>query len=127
MNPKLQVIYDQIPKVVCKGLCYGACGPVPATGAERDEIHALTDRRVKTEPELFKDEPPRGIRILKSTEDGTCLYLKKNRCSVYAARPIVCRLYGVADGLRCQHGCQPDRPLSREEAATLIDRVKEVK
>lgn len=127
MNPRLKVIYDQIPSVNCKGLCYGACGPVPATAVEREDIRQLTGRRVKTEPELFVDQHPRGIKILKSTDDGTCLYLKKERCTVYAARPLMCRLYGVADGLRCQHGCWPDRPLSREEAASLVDQIKEVK
>jgi hypothetical protein len=127
MNPKLQVIYDKVPSVSCKGLCYGACGPVPATGPERDEIRKLTGRRVKTEPELFQNQHPRGVRILKTSDDGTCGYLKKERCSVYAARPIVCRLYGASDGLRCEHGCWPDRPLSREEAMELIDQVMGVK
>jgi hypothetical protein len=127
MNPRLKAIYDLVPHVNCKGLCYGACGPVPATAVEREDIRQLTGRRVKTEPELFVDQHPRGIKILKSTDDGTCLYLKKERCTVYAARPLMCRLYGAADGLRCQHGCWPDRPLSREEAASLIDQIKEVK
>ena len=126
MNPKLQVIYDQIPKVVCKGLCHAACGPVPTTASEREEIRKITGRRVKTEPQIFQDQK-HGPRILKTNEDANCLYLKKNRCTVYEARPIVCRLYGVADGLRCQHGCQPERSLSPDEAYVLIDQVHGVK
>lgn len=127
MNPKLKEIYDEIPRIVCKGYCDAACGPVPATTAEREEIQRVTGKRVKTDPNFFKKEDARGLKVLKTTEEGTCLYLKKARCVVYEARPIICRLYGVSDGLRCPHGCQPDRWLSKEEAATLIDRVNAVR
>jgi Fe-S-cluster containining protein len=127
MNPKLKEIYDQIPQVSCKGLCHGACGPVPATRLEREEIHKLTGRRVKTEPELFQDKRDNDVKILKTNEDGLCIYLKNERCSVYEARPIICRLYGVADGLRCEHGCWPERPLSREEAMMLAGLVRGVR
>jgi Fe-S-cluster containining protein len=127
MNPKLKAIYDQVPGVNCKGLCHGACGPVPATALEREEIRKLTGRRVKTEVDFFADKNAGDLKILKTDEDNLCLYLKKERCSVYEARPLICRVYGVADGLRCGHGCWPERLLSREEAMILSAAIREVK
>lgn len=86
MNPKLKVIYDQVPGVNCKGLYHGACGPVPATALEREKIR-----------------------------------------SVYEARPLICRVYGVAEGLRCEHGCWPEKVPSRMEAMILAGQIREVK
>lgn len=28
-------------------------------------------------------------------------------CRIYRLRPVICRLWGVADALRCLHGCRP--------------------
>lgn len=33
------------------------------------------------------------------TEDG--------RCSQYEIRPMICRLYGAAEGIECSRGCKP--------------------
>jgi Fe-S-cluster containining protein len=32
-----------------------------------------------------------GANILKHKEDGECIYLKENKCSVYNIRPSACR------------------------------------
>ncbi len=32
-------------------------------------------------------------RVLRRGEDGNCMFLKNNRCSVYADRPHICRTY----------------------------------
>ena len=36
-------------------------------------------------------------------DDGTCVYLKDGKCSVYEIRPRVCRDYGHSDALPCQY------------------------
>ena len=30
---------------------------------------------------------------MKKTKDGKCIFLKNNRCTIYAARPLICRFY----------------------------------
>lgn len=32
-----------------------------------------------------------GANILKQKEDGSCFYLKENKCSIHEIRPQVCR------------------------------------
>jgi len=32
-----------------------------------------------------------GANIIKQKEDGSCIYLKGNKCSIYKIRPQVCR------------------------------------
>ena len=32
-----------------------------------------------------------GMNILKKNDDGTCIYLKDSKCSIYSNRPQVCR------------------------------------
>jgi Fe-S-cluster containining protein len=53
-----------------------------------------------------------------------CPYLEDGRCSVYDVRPLVCRLWGLVDapGLRCEHGCMPERWLTRDDALRLVRR-----
>jgi Fe-S-cluster containining protein len=48
------------------------------------------------------------------------------RCRVYDARPIVCRLYGSVDELRCEHGCRPERLLSTSEARDVLRAAGEI-
>ena len=55
--------------------------------------------------------------------DLVCPYLERETglCEVYAARPLICRLWGVAATLRCPQGCEPERWLSAAEVEALID------
>jgi Fe-S-cluster containining protein len=50
-----------------------------------------------------------------------CPLLKAGRCSVYAIRPMICRLYGVTDEMPCPHGCTPERMLTEHQAMELMD------
>lgn len=117
MHPKLKEIYDALPHVMCKGLCHTTCGPVPAAKAERAEIAALSGHRVKT-----SGPAPDGIPMeILRTHKITCVYLVKQRCSVYAARPLICRVYGVAEGLPCKYGCVPDGVVPDLRVLEMID------
>lgn len=102
---KLQRIYDQVPEAGCKGLCTEACGIIlPQLGAEQarfDTAHRLHGLAS-------------GWR-----GDGSCNALIAGRCAVYADRPLICRLYGVAQGLLCAHGCQPVALVTRRRAEKL--------
>ena len=58
-----------------------------------------------------------GWTVLRSKEDGTCVFLDAEGCGVHADRPLVCRLYplgrhvdflGVEDFslMECEEGCR---------------------
>jgi Fe-S-cluster containining protein len=51
-----------------------------------------------------------------------------NRCSIYQARPFVCRLFGTADHerLKCPKGERPEQMLSAEEAEELINQFLKI-
>lgn len=53
----------------------------------------------------------------------TCGYLKDGRCIVYAARPLVCRLWGVVPEMPCQWGCTPARMLTSAEGRVLMQKA----
>lgn len=98
-------IYAKIPNIVCRGLCHGSCGPVPAT---HDEIAAIEQR---------------SIHVYGVTKDSTCTMLAAGRCTVYEDRPLLCRLWGVIPSMACPWGCVPDRWLTDEEAGSLLKQM----
>ena len=109
----LRELYAAIPAVGCKGLCYDQCTLIPIDPAERSAIEEHTGRRVKTLPKM-------DLLVMRTEADGTCRYLRRQRCSIYEARPMICRLYGAAEGLECPHGCRPLAVLSRDVVSGLL-------
>lgn len=111
---RLQAVYDKIPKIECKKKCSAACGPIALTKLEL--------KRLGPKPTFLP------LVALGRFIEWTCPYLDVNEklCSVYAKRPLICRLFGVADGLLCQWGCKPERVLSRAEVGVLFREVREI-
>jgi uncharacterized protein len=102
---KLEALYARIPDMECKGLCASvACEHIPMSQTERARLEAAVGRDV-TIPE---DAPL------------ICPALEAGRCSVYDSRPLMCRLWGAAEGLACPHGCRPADPVSRQDAIALM-------
>lgn len=108
MQQRLAEVYAKIPDIPCRGLCHGSCGPVPATHSEIAAIEKTTF-------------VPWGV-----TADSTCSMLAAGRCSVYADRPLLCRLWGVVPSMPCLWGCKPDRWLTDKEAAELLAEMASV-
>ena len=113
----LKQIYAVIPEMECKGLCTDQCTIIPMTGAEwrymgrADVPHSWLNLNLVHMPSSADVE--RGVHACPLlTEDG--------RCSEYARRPLICRLWGVADGLPCPHGCKPARRVRDSEAHMMI-------
>lgn len=93
LDETLDALWARVPNAGCQGLCADACGPIGMSEVERDRIR----RR-------------HGVVIEDAaTAPGTldCPALVGGRCSVYADRPMVCRVWGVIDPLPCPHGCLP--------------------
>jgi Fe-S-cluster containining protein len=106
---KLDALYALLPTVACKGLCTRACGPLPMTTIEAERMR--------------KADPQRRLPMIR--EDMTCDYLTPSgRCGVYAVRPLICRVYGTAKNLSCQHGCVPDRWLTPHEFLAIAQAVE---
>lgn len=102
-DERLQALYDQIPHIDCQGLCSDSCGPISLSVRERTRIERLAGRP------------------LSCGAGATCSMLTpERRCGVYAARPMICRLWGVARGLPCPYGCRPERVLEEDEAMKLL-------
>jgi Fe-S-cluster containining protein len=105
----LEAIYASLPKISCKGLCDHSCGPIGFTEIEAKRI----EKKVHRLPTLVEGE----LR---------CSLLVGGRCEAYAVRPLVCRLYGVAEHMMCPHGCTPSRYLTKEQAQNLLRKVEAI-
>jgi|ERR1700677_137878 len=92
----LQALYDQVPAIPdCDGSCWTTCGPIEMSDRERQRIREA------------------GLRITPYREalatggKFTCDALSSGKeCAVY--RPLICRLWGASEGLRCVYGCVPE-------------------
>lgn len=95
--------WEQIPAVSCRGLCADACGPIYASGREKQR---LREGWVRLVPRA------QALRELQTTGSYRCPALTQDdRCSVYADRPTVCRLGGAQRAMPCPYGCAPDAGL----------------
>lgn len=101
-------VYAQVPRIECKGLCFDSCGPIGMTPIEKFMLDNAAGHEVKTVGSL-------GLTCSALTAD--------KKCSAYEERPLICRLWGVAQGMICEHGCEildnDGKPLNFAEAAYL--------
>ena|SRR2546421_4656866 len=109
----LDALYAAIPHLDCKRLCQQSCGPIVMSRREWDRIEARRG----------------AARMYASAENRrtmVCPYLDaaSGACSVYAVRPLICRLWGVVKRMRCPWGCKPERWLSDKQARKLLRAVQ---
>ena len=103
-------IYAQVPDVACKGLCHGACGPVVTSSVEAD---SLRDNGINQPMPVT--HPVHGPLTCSHLDDA-------GRCRIYDHRPLICRLFGAVEGMKCPHGCRPKGGyLPDSKAAVLLD------
>lgn len=108
---RMKVVWSSVPKVHCKGLCQKECGNVPLLPVE---ALYLEQKLGRTFPEAVH-----GNRfVFKTLGDKVfCPFLTeisyRGRCSIYEDRPMICRSYGHdIDALRCEWGCEVERPMT---------------
>ena len=129
---ELREVWSLIPNIKCEGKCYGACTTLDFTSP----IEKKAVRSYRIERRLpyfeFKVLSPPSPEIAKHQAEGhepndgclTCPYLTaQKRCSVYDVRPILCRIYGVSEILRCPFGCQPERVLTVDESSLIMGKL----
>lgn len=116
---QLDAIYAELPTIECRGLCAIACGTMFLTDLEVRRLQAATHVKPRTVLKMLADGAPHTAR-----ERDRCIYLKNDRCSVYAIRPLICRAWGLVRLLSCMHGCLPARWLKDLEFARLAQKVE---
>ena len=117
-NKKLLALYSKIPEIECQGLCHQSCTIVPAAKIEIKRARARMGGKNPFNPINMAKDSHRDGKI------PSCAALKNKRCSIYTARPAICRLYGVAEGLKCPFGCEPKKKLTKQEAYDLIREIE---
>ena len=119
MNKRLEELFGQIPKFQCEEGCTECCGPVMWGKAEDQLINEwLSKRGMRKKKRYIKLDAS-----LVSRADLTCPYIQNARCQIYPVRPLICRLYGAVEELKCPFGCGPEKLLSREEADKIMHEV----
>lgn len=105
---RLKLIYADLPIVPCKGLCHYTCTVIPFSPVEARVIREV-----------------HGVILRFNEKTQRCSALVDKRCSVYDDRPLICRVFGVADGsMVCPHGCHPlPSPVTKEQVSALMDRI----
>jgi hypothetical protein len=112
IDAQLDALYAELPKLDCKGKCWHSCGPVLMAPGERARILREGGVKIPTYP------PERHGQLM------TCPAVKSHRCTVHTVRPLMCRLWGIADWMRCPDGCKPEGGwMSREEATRFFLRA----
>jgi Fe-S-cluster containining protein len=100
---QIAMIYARVPKMQCQGKCQQCCGPITYSEAEAQRLGVI-----QFDPETLTCE--------KLSADG--------RCSIYAQRPLICRLWGTVPSMACPHGCTPVRWLTEAEANRLVGEME---
>lgn len=119
MNPdkakrELKALYDELPHIECRGKCWDSCGPIEMSVIERRQVEAALGK-----PLAVTDGVNSCLTCNALTPLGTC--------SVYEVRPMVCRLWGMTETMRCPYGCVPEGGhLSDEEGFSLLGRALEI-
>ncbi len=93
---RLKDIYASIPDVPCTH-CHSCCGPILWFEPEELLIRDYLKTHHLTYIQWTKDEFER--------HQMRCPYLYNDRCRIYPVRPLVCRLQGAIQDLRCEHHC----------------------
>lgn len=100
----LDELYAELPAIDCQRKCESSCGPIAMSRGEWQRI-------IKR-----KGFEPRATSI-------DCPLLDRGLCSVYAIRPMICRLWGVIETMPCPWGCKPERYLSTREGYIYLARA----
>jgi Fe-S-cluster containining protein len=106
---QFEALYAQVPSIPgCKGLCHDSCGPVLASKWEAERIS-------------------KSAVVLERKDAEVCPFLTEdNSCSSYQHRPLVCRLYGTAEGFLCEHGCEVEHVIPDKQAREMLRRSLEI-
>ncbi len=93
MNNNREIIArlrERIPSFECVPGCHDCCGPVTTSSEEMSRLPVKSDADHEA-----------------ALNDFNCVHLGPNGCTVYAERPLICRLFGTTPQMACPNGCRP--------------------
>ena len=119
---RIDAILSTIPSFKCKEGCADCCGPIRLS---RLEYHRCVKVSGRTAQDVRRHMEK---NVKQKTYQCPLLDKKSNRCSVYAVRPAICRIFGTTKELSCPHGYAPDSAhiLSEEKAREILALVDEL-
>lgn len=124
IESELKRIYAQLPTIECKKQCTAYCTTIMLTELEHELILKAEGSVGPTEGYVMSDRAlTPGQPALMTRTCGLCPALKDGLCSVYDRRPLICRVFGLTQLLRCPFGCTPSRWLSERESKKLFMRM----
>jgi len=97
---KIRFFHERIPSFECKPGCHDCCGPVTASSEEMSRLPFVS--------EAIRDGALAAL---------SCPHLGPQGCTVYAERPLVCRLFGTTPRIPC--------PESRHPTVMLDERTEQ--
>lgn len=115
---KSKTNFDTVP---CIEGCSECCGPFPLSPMELAKISGYLESQGRVKPALIP-----GLNLPVDWEAGqplNCAFLVRGRCSVYPARPLICRGMGAVDSeqLIClAHRVQAKRLMPRRRFNKLL-------
>lgn len=120
-------IYGKIPELKCIEGCTECCGSTSSLEEEGEYVYPF-NRTLWSKIEarnIRKWLKKKGVkeRLVKNPLDP-CPYIENGKCLIYPVRPLMCRLFGVVDDLKCPY-VKPKFYLTSEEATKLIQMVYE--
>jgi hypothetical protein len=89
VRARIADLYDKLPVIECRGHCADACTAIEMSVRERLDLEGAIGQ-------------PCGV-----DGAGKCNALVNGRCSAYALRPFICRMWGVVESMPCPYGCKP--------------------
>ena len=60
---------------------------------EAEQISTNINQPISEFALKIEDKEPYVYEMAKTPEEGKCVFLKENHCTIYALRPLVCRFY----------------------------------
>jgi len=126
----IDAVYASLPKLECQRKCMACCQTFGMTGIELKRLQAVVGPLKTRKTRCYTENPLTFRGVLIGVQEvlhcRTCPMLQGDTCSVYAIRPLVCRIWGLTERTRCSFGCVPERWLTDEEAYAIAIRVQQL-
>jgi len=62
-------------------------------GIEAEQIAKITLQPISKFAVKIKGRAPYNYEMKKRAEDGKCVFLENDHCTIYSVRPLICRFY----------------------------------
>ena len=78
---------------ICCGNTQERIRHVLLLSTEAEQIAAATSQPISEFALKVEGKAPYSYEMKKTAENGRCVFLEKNRCTIYSLRPLICRFY----------------------------------